>query len=48
MELVLTQLEKTGMWYLPVYDQGAWIGLVSKSRLFEAYRKQIQDLSHEA
>ena len=48
MELVLTQLEKTGMWYLPVYEQGTWIGLVSKSKLFEAYRKQIQDLSHEA
>jgi len=48
MELVLTQLEKTGMWYLPVYEQATWIGLVSKSKLFEAYRKQIQDLSHEA
>ncbi len=48
MESVLTQLEKTGMWYLPVYEEGIWIGLVSKSKLFEAYRKQIQDLSHEA
>ena len=48
MELVLTQMEKTGMWYLPVYDQGTWIGLVSKTKLFEAYRKQIQDLSHES
>ena len=41
-------MEKTGMWYLPVYDQGTWIGLVSKTKLFEAYRKQIQDLSHES
>ena len=47
MDIVLTQMEKSGMWYLPVYQEGKWLGLVSKSKLFEAYRKQIQDLSHE-
>ena len=47
MDIVLTQMEKSGMRYLPVYQEGKWLGLVSKSKLFEAYRKQIQDLSHE-
>jgi CIC family chloride channel protein len=47
MESVLTQMEKSAMWYLPVYQEGVWIGLASKTKLFEAYRKQIQDLSHE-
>jgi len=41
-------MEKSAMWYLPVYREGVWIGLVSKSKLFEAYRKHIQDLSHES
>ncbi|MDG1252202.1 MAG: chloride channel protein [Schleiferiaceae bacterium] len=48
MEHVLSQMEKTGMWYLPVYQDNKWLGLVSKTKLFEAYRKQVQDLSHES
>jgi CIC family chloride channel protein len=48
MEHVLSQMEKTGMWYLPVYKDTKWLGLVSKTKLFEAYRKQVQDLSHES
>ena len=47
MDLVLTQLEKSSMWYLPVYQDGVWIGLASRTKLFEAYRKQVQNLSHE-
>ena len=30
MDIVLTQMEKSGMWYLPVYQEGKWLGLVSK------------------
>jgi len=41
MESVMIKFEKTGAWNLPVIDDGHYIGFVSKSRIFNAYRKKL-------
>ena len=41
----MQKFNKTGAWNLPVIDQGQYIGFVSKSKLFNAYRKVLQDFS---
>lgn len=44
MEHVMLIFDKTGAWNLPVIDhENRYIGFVSKSRLFQAYRKQLKD-----
>lgn len=47
MDMVMQKFNKTGAWNLPVIDQGQYIGFVSKSKLFNAYRKVLQDFSDE-
>ena len=42
MEKVMDLFEKTGSWNLPVVEQGKYIGFLSKSRIFSAYRNQLQ------
>ncbi len=41
MPSVMSKFERTGAWNLPVIDDGKYIGFVSKSRIFNAYRKQL-------
>ncbi|MDE5422275.1 chloride channel protein [Ancylomarina sp. DW003] len=41
MEVVLRKFTKTGAWNLPVIDNGKYIGFVSKSKLFSAYRQLL-------
>jgi chloride channel protein, CIC family len=41
MEYVMSVFEKTGAWNLPVLDEGKYLGFVSKSKLFTAYRKLL-------
>lgn len=41
MQSVMIKFEKTGAWNLPVIDEGKYIGFVSKSRIFNAYRKKL-------
>lgn len=38
---VMGKFEKTGAWNLPVIDDGKYVGFVSKSRIFNAYRKKL-------
>ena len=45
METVLDKFKETGAWNLPVTDQGKYIGFVSKSRIFSAYRKVLVEVS---
>lgn len=41
MQTVMEKFERTGAWNLPVLDQGKYVGLISKSRIFNAYRNKL-------
>lgn len=41
MQSVMNKFEKTGAWNLPVIDDNLYVGFVSKSRIFNAYRKRL-------
>lgn len=41
MQTVMNKFEVTQAWNLPVIDEGKYLGLVSKSRIFNAYRKKL-------
>ncbi|WP_017731080.1 chloride channel protein [Nafulsella turpanensis] len=41
MPSVMNKFEKTEAWNLPVIDNGKYVGFVSKSRIFNAYRKKL-------
>lgn len=41
MQSVMRKFEKSGAWNLPVIDDGKYIGFLSKSRIFNTYRKQL-------
>jgi CIC family chloride channel protein len=46
MESVMLKFEVSGAWNLPVVDsQGKYLGFVSNSRLFGAYRKWLKETS---
>lgn len=41
MQSVMNKFEQTGAWNLPVIDKGKYVGFVSKSRIFNAYRTKL-------
>lgn len=41
MKSVMDKFEKANAWNLPVIDGGQYVGFVSKSRIFNAYRKKL-------
>lgn len=48
MQDVMDKFEKTGAWNLPVVDMDRkYLGFVSKSKIFSAYRSRLQEVSHE-
>lgn len=47
MEEVMNKFESSGAWNLPVLNDGKYIGFVSKSKLFSAYRKLLRDFYDE-
>jgi CIC family chloride channel protein len=48
MASVLDKFEQTGVWNLPVVDdRNKYVGFVSKSKIFNAYRQQLQEFSYE-
>lgn len=47
MEEVMAKFEKTGAWNLPVIDHGVYVGIVSKSRIFNAYRTKLRRQNSE-
>jgi len=47
MEVVMEKFQKSGAWNLPVVDHNRYIGFVSKSKLFNDYRKILKDFSDE-
>ena len=42
MQQVMAKFEKTGAWNLPVIDNDQYKGIVSKSRIFNAYRTKLK------
>ena len=48
MDSVMAKFEKTGAWNLPVVTrERKYVGFVSKSKIFSAYRTQLKEVSHE-
>lgn len=47
MDAVMRKFNESGAWNLPVIESGKYVGFVSKSKLFNAYRKVLQNFSHE-
>lgn len=48
MENVMKKFEITSAWNIPVTDKdGKYLGFVSKSKIFSAYREQLQQVSHD-
>ncbi|MCQ2115115.1 MAG: chloride channel protein [Bacteroidales bacterium] len=48
MDSVMLKFEKTEAWSLPVVDADrTYIGFVSKSKIFSAYRNQLKEVSHD-
>jgi CIC family chloride channel protein len=46
-DAVLDAFERTGAWNLPVLDRGCYVGFISKSRIFSAYRELLRQFSEE-
>lgn len=48
MDSVMKKFEQTGAWNLPVVDHDrTYLGFVSKSKIFSAYREQLKQVSHD-
>ncbi len=47
MDSVMERFEKTGAWNLPVVNHGKYVGFVSRSKLFTAYREQLVEFTGE-
>ena len=42
MEEVMNTFDRTNAWNLPVVDNGKYIGFVSKSKIFNSYRRVLR------
>lgn len=42
MERVMKTFDDTGVWNLPVVDKGKYLGFVSKSKIFNSYRRVLR------
>jgi len=47
MDTVMQKFEETGAWNLPVLNKGIYMGFVSKSKIFSAYRNILVQFSDE-
>lgn len=48
MQEVMEKFERTGAWNLPVVTvERKYLGFVSKSKIFSAYRSRLQEVSHD-
>jgi chloride channel protein, CIC family len=47
VETVMETFRKTGAWNLPVLDNGYYVGFISKSRIYSAYRELLIEFSEE-
>jgi CIC family chloride channel protein len=47
MSSVIQKFEETAAWNLPVIEKGQYVGFVSKSKIFSAYRNMLVQFSDE-
>jgi chloride channel protein, CIC family len=47
MESIMRKFENTGAWNLPVVNEGKYVGFISKSKIFNVYRKLLVQFSEE-
>jgi len=47
MNTVISKFRDTGAWNLPVVKNNKYVGFVSKSKMFEVYRKHLIDISDD-
>ncbi|MCE2496801.1 MAG: chloride channel protein [Flavobacteriales bacterium] len=47
MQKVMDKFKSTGAWNLPVLNNGLYVGFISKSKLFSAYRRLLVQFSDE-
>jgi chloride channel protein, CIC family len=47
MDSVMRKFEITGAWNLPVVNEGKYVGFISKSKIFNLYRKLLVQFSDE-
>ena len=47
MENVMKQFDRTGAWNLPVVENGKYVGFVSKSKIFNSYRRVLRHYSED-
>ncbi|MDE7411856.1 MAG: chloride channel protein [Paramuribaculum sp.] len=47
MEKVMKTFDDTGAWNLPVVDNGRYVGFVSKSKIFNSYRRVLRHYSED-
>lgn len=47
MEKVMKTFDKTNAWNLPVVDNGRYVGFVSKSKIFNSYRRVLRHYSDD-
>ena len=47
MEKVMKIFDDTGAWNLPVVNGGKYVGFVSKSKIFNSYRRVLRHYSED-
>jgi len=47
IEAVMDAFQKSGVWNLPVLDNGYYVGFISKSRIYSTYRELLVEVSEE-
>ena len=47
MDTVMKKFDDTGAWNLPVVENGKYVGLVSKSKIFNSYRRVLRHYSED-
>lgn len=47
MDKVMNTFDQTGAWNLPVVDNGKYVGFVSKSKIFNSYRRVLKHYSDD-
>ena len=47
MERVMKIFDDTGAWNLPVVEGGRYVGFVSKSKIFNSYRRVLRHYSED-
>ena len=47
MESVMKTFDRSGAWNLPVVEKGKYVGFVSKSKIFNSYRRVLRHYSED-